>query len=652
MINEKKNGLDRNTRQYIRGIRLLQVIVFVVMSMFFVLFVYRVISRSDQSLKEVALAEVQESMRETVNNISIYIDRTKVRLEKEAKVVLKDTLSRIEKSDVKEVTDVLAQLEVCEENQLGYAIQAIYRTSDETIYYIKNAGKESKVITSFEAEALYKDGLYERLEKNGKEIVLFLYQTDIDELVKQEIHTHIHSESYEGNQYVWVNEVIHMEGGENYAIRRIHPNLVESEGEYLSTSMQDIKGNYPYLTELEGIKKQGYIFHSYYFKNKINDEIMEKFSYSQYYEPFSWIISTGETLEEVYIYSEALGQQNLHQAIGLMIEFGILLVITFTLMIKILNKQANAFREKLLKQADILDDIYSTMAAGLLRIRMSEKESSLITINPKGLELFGIDTEEEFSARRKNHMIDTIVEEDRENLYQVYDELKEQWDSVAVECHVKWKDGTIHLLKVRNTLIEFDGDAKIIQRMCLDITEERHEQEMALLQAEEKATLDPMTQIKNKRAIEMITRKRIEEAVEQQVPIAVGFVDIDNFRDYNTRYGHLQGDEVIKHVASTLKETVQGDVGRTGGDEFTFCILNPSYQMVEDAMKEMHKKLNQGIAIMNTNIIISTPCSIGVVIVKGKELEYDRILKCSDKAMYCAKEKGKNTYYILEKEML
>ena len=199
-------------------------------------------------------------------------------------------------------------------------------------------------------------------------------------------------------------------------------------------------------------------------------------------------------------------------------------------------------------------------------------------------------------------------------------------------------------------MVEFEGDAKIIQRMCLDITEERREQEAALLQAEEKATLDPMTQIKNKRAIEMITKERIKEAVEKELPIAVGFVDIDNFRDYNTKYGHLQGDEVIKYVASTLKETVKGDVGRAGGDEFTFCMLNPSYQTVEEAMKEMHRKLNKGITIMNTNILIPTPCSIGVVIVKGKELKYDTVLKCSDEAMYYAKEKGKNTYHILVKE--
>ena len=171
-----------------------------------------------------------------------------------------------------------------------------------------------------------------------------------------------------------------------------------------------------------------------------------------------------------------------------------------------------------------------------------------------------------------------------------YEKLNELWDSVGMECRIKWKDGSVHLLRVRSTLVGFDGEAKIIQRMFQDITEERKQQEEALRKAEEKATLDPMTQIKNKRAIEMITRERIKEAADKIIPIAVGFVDIDNFRDYNTKYGHLQGDEVIKYVAKVLKESVKGEVGRTGGDEFTFCMLNPTYEEVEAAMKEMHRR--------------------------------------------------------------
>ena len=114
-------------------------------------------------------------------------------------------------------------------------------------------------------------------------------------------------------------------------------------------------------------------------------------------------------------------------------------------------------------------------------------------------------------------------------------------------------------------------------------------------------------------------------------------------------YGHLQGDAVIKYVASVLKETIHGDIGRNGGDEFTFCILDTSYEEVEKAMKQMHQKLNMGITILETGERIPTPCSIGVVIEQSKDMNYETLVKSSDEAMYRAKEKGKNTYFILEK---
>jgi len=649
-LQKQNQKMDVHTKQYIRRIKYLQIIVFVIMSIFFLIFAQRVVSDNSESLKAVAIAEVQESMQETVNNICIHIDVIRDRLTKEVDVLITDTMDNLENRAVTSVEEILAQMSVCKENAIGNILEAVYETDSGERYHLKVADATVVRITETEEKYFYHNTINKTFELNGNELILFIRQTNIDELAKEEIYTHIHSEYYEGNQYVWVNEVVNIAGGDNYAIRRIHPNLRESEGEYLSTLMQDVKGNYPYLTELEGIREEGKIWQSYYFKNKTNDEITEKFSYSQYYAPFKWIVSTGETLEEAYAYSQKLSEHNLKQVILLMTVFMGLLALVFMIIIKILGKQAHGYRERLMKQSEVLEDIFQTMSAGMVRIRVTDTESSVITINPKGLELFGVESEEEFIMCRKNHVVNTADESDIGNMKATYEKLNDLWDSVVVECRIKWKDDSVHLLRVRNTLVGFDGDAKIIQRMLQDITEERSQQEEALRQAEEKATLDPMTQIKNKRAIEMITRERIKEAASKRISVAVGFVDIDNFRDYNTKYGHLQGDEVIKYVAKVLKESVKGDVGRTGGDEFTFCMLNPSYQDVENAMKEMHRRLNDGIAIMGSGEIIPTPCSIGVVITQGMNLEYDSVLKASDEAMYCAKEKGKNTYYILEEK--
>ena len=644
---EERGQLDYNTIQYIRRLRLLQAVVLILMCAAFLLFSQRVVVSNHESLREVAVAEVRESMKEAIGNLFVKIDTVRTRMSREAEIIIKDTARRMSRAEISDVADVAEQMKVCEENHLSLKLQAVYLSDEGDVYHIRAMQETLLALPIENSDDLYRDAMYETLELEGKTIILFFEQEDVDALVKEEIRQYVHAEKYEGNQYVWVNEILNMEGGSRYAVRRICPNQEELEGHYLSTLMQDAMGNYPYKTELEGIRKDGYVFYSYFFENAVNDEITEKFSYSQYYEPFNWIVSTGETVEEVYEYSANMSEKNVTQIVTMMVLFFVLVIIIFAAMVNILEHQAKKFHGQLLKQNEVLEDIYSTMSTGLLRIRMTDTESTIIKINPMGLLLIGMDSEEELKKCQDTHVVSTMNEEDAVKLIAACHGLKEQWESTVVECRVTWKDGSEHLLRIKSMLIEYDGDAKIIQRVYHDITEETRKHVEQLQQAEEKATLDPMTQIKNKRAIEQVTRERIGVAVQEKLPIAVGFVDIDNFRDYNTNYGHLQGDEVIKYVARVLKEFVKGDVGRIGGDEFTFCILDASYEMVDAAMKAIHKKLNEGTEVLETGEIIPTPCSIGVVIVQGEELEYDYIMKCSDEAMYQAKERGKNTYHIL-----
>ena len=99
--------------------------------------------------------------------------------------------------------------------------------------------------------------------------------------------------------YVWVNRIVNYQGGDNYAIRQIHPNLPETEGRPLSTNTTDIKGNRPYQEELEGINKHGELFFEYFFKKFDSDTISHKMSFAKLYKPFDWIVATGVYLDDV-----------------------------------------------------------------------------------------------------------------------------------------------------------------------------------------------------------------------------------------------------------------------------------------------------------------------------------------------------------------
>lgn len=159
------------------------------------------------------------------------------------------------------------------------------------------------------------------------------------------------------------------------------------------------------------------------------------------------------------------------------------------------------------------------------------------------------------------------------------------------------------------------------------------------------AERDSLTGLKNKKTIENKIQDVVQQAIEKENCIAIGFVDIDDFRDYNTKYGHQQGDRVIQFVASVLKENIKGTVGRNGGDEFIFCVENVTdKKALECDIKAVLKSLNAGIFIKSTGSYVPVPCSIGIVVAKGSNISYSSLIHSADEAMYQAKENGKNTY--------
>lgn len=184
-----------------------------------------------------------------------------------------------------------------------------------------------------------------------------------------------------------------------------------------------------------------------------------------------------------------------------------------------------------------------------------------------------------------------------------------------------------------------------VNKLLLYIEQENIQEKERQRYLARKAERDPLTGVRNKKAMEEQMQDMAQRAMEENRKIAAGFLDIDDFREYNTRYGHQGGDQVIRFVASVLSECVDGAVGRNGGDEFIFCIgSEKALVTLEQTVKEILKKLNDGVYHRETGTCIPVPCSIGVVVEEGKEISYSSLIRCADEAMYQAKQYGKNTY--------
>jgi len=168
----------------------------------------------------------------------------------------------------------------------------------------------------------------------------------VDAEAKAEIADVIHGQKFQNGAYIWVNEIHDWKGGDNYAIRRIHPNLRDTEGNYLSTNAKDIKGNSPYLEELEGVRDHGEIYFRYFFKKLNSEEVAEKLTYSTLYADFNWIVAMGIYLEDIQTYIDAARKNTARLTIRVLVVAAISITALFIAAFIILSRMESWFIRK------------------------------------------------------------------------------------------------------------------------------------------------------------------------------------------------------------------------------------------------------------------------------------------------------------------
>ena len=153
------------------------------------------------------------------------------------------------------------------------------------------------------------------------------------------------------------------------------------------------------------------------------------------------------------------------------------------------------------------------------------------------------------------------------------------------------------------------------------------------------ATHDPLTTVLNARAFASQVAQELGRNRRYGRPLALIYLDLDDFKKINDAHGHATGDAVLRLVADAMRSAVrQADVvGRLGGDEFG--VLMP-----ETDGSLAHAVANRLAAGIRT-VFRGTPsvtASIGVVAVSGTEAGSDELLRKADQAMYEAKRAGKD----------
>lgn len=158
---------------------------------------------------------------------------------------------------------------------------------------------------------------------------------------------------------------------------------------------------------------------------------------------------------------------------------------------------------------------------------------------------------------------------------------------------------------------------------------------------------DGLTCIANRRQFDQVMHRELHRAIRQQESLTLMLVDIDNFKKYNDYYGHVNGDECLKEVASALDDSrvrMTDFVARYGGEEFAIILPNTAFDGAK-FMAEKILKTIQDLAIehINNNDVGVVTASVGVYSsVPQFNASKERLITLADEALYEAKSQGRN----------
>ncbi|MCD6342790.1 MAG: GGDEF domain-containing protein, partial [Spirochaetaceae bacterium] len=157
------------------------------------------------------------------------------------------------------------------------------------------------------------------------------------------------------------------------------------------------------------------------------------------------------------------------------------------------------------------------------------------------------------------------------------------------------------------------------------------------------ATHDPMTGLPNRMRIMDRLEQELNRSRRYDKTLAVLFIDLDGFKRVNDTHGHQAGDFVLKQIAERLSAGIRATdaVGRLAGDEFLViitddCTRENGLQLAEN----LRKLLSEKIVFEKASLTVTG--SVGLAFYPEDGSNSKDLVKLADKAMYKAKENGKN----------
>jgi diguanylate cyclase (GGDEF)-like protein/PAS domain S-box-containing protein len=235
--------------------------------------------------------------------------------------------------------------------------------------------------------------------------------------------------------------------------------------------------------------------------------------------------------------------------------------------------------------------------------------------------------------------------EDRERVLAAHVRTHETHEPLSLEYRLIARDGRVVWLRDEGVIVVDDhGRPLYLQGYLLDITRERE----AEIQLRQLALYDPLTGLANRAFFHERLRHAIKLRHDEGHATGLLYIDLDDFKGINDRWGHDLGDEVLREIGQRIERSVRpGDTAsRLGGDEFAVVLTEPitpedAVGVAERLLAEIGRPLESGSGPLYTN------ASIGIAFGSDDET----LLREADIAMYRAKDHAEIGYAFFDPQL-
>jgi len=170
--------------------------------------------------------------------------------------------------------------------------------------------------------------------------------------------------------------------------------------------------------------------------------------------------------------------------------------------------------------------------------------------------------------------------------------------------------------------------------------------------AEHDSLMDSLIQIPNRRSFDKQIVQEWNRALRDKVNLSFLMIDIDYFKNYNDTFGHRQGDELLRTAGKIFKKSLKRStdfIARIGGEEFAVLLYATNSYQANVIAERVRKSVEEEEVLTSNGEKTKFTISIGVVtLIPHVGLEYSCIIEEADKAMYNAKQNGRNRVWVAD----